>query len=68
MDDPVHSAQIITKLLNRKFGDRWIGRSGNNRWVAWSPDLTPMDFYLWGKLKQQVYSEILAREDMKECT
>ena len=42
---PAYSARIITELLNRKFGDR-IGRSGNNRWVARSPDLTSMDFYL----------------------
>ena len=52
MDGPTHSARIITELLNRKFGDRWIGRSGNNRWAARFPDLTFMDFYLWGKLKQ----------------
>ncbi|KZC06776.1 hypothetical protein WN55_07549 [Dufourea novaeangliae] len=32
-----------------------------------SPDLTPLDFYLWGKLKQQVYNEIpTTKEDMKE--
>ncbi|XP_018396215.1 PREDICTED: uncharacterized protein LOC108774573 [Cyphomyrmex costatus] len=63
---PAHSARIITELLNRKFGDCWIGRSGYNR-PARSPDLTLMDFYLWGKLKQQVYSEMpTTREDMKE--
>jgi len=27
----VHSARIITELLNRKFEDRWIGQSENNR-------------------------------------
>ncbi|KYN04950.1 hypothetical protein ALC62_04166 [Cyphomyrmex costatus] len=62
-----HSARIITELLNRKFGDCWIGRSGYNKWPACSPDLTPMDFYLWGKLKQQAYSEMpTTREDTKE--
>ena len=54
-------------LLNRKFGDYWICWSENNRWAACSPDLTPIDFYLWRKLKQQVYSEMpITREDMKE--
>ena len=63
---PAYSARIITELLNRKFGDRWISRSRNKRWAASSPDLTLMDFYLWGKLKQ-VYSEIpMTRKDMKE--
>ena len=49
---PVHSVRIITELLNRKFRNRWIGRLGNNRWATRSQDLAPMDFYLWGKLKQ----------------
>ena len=32
-----------------------------------SPNLAPMEFYLWGKLKQQMYSKIpITREDMKE--
>ncbi|KZC07787.1 hypothetical protein WN55_09813 [Dufourea novaeangliae] len=55
---PAHSAQIITQFLNVTFGDRWIGRAGNHKWPARSLDLTPLDFYLWGKLKQQVYTEI----------
>ncbi|KZC10809.1 hypothetical protein WN55_01821 [Dufourea novaeangliae] len=64
---PAHSARIITQFLNVTFGDRWIGCAGNHKWPACSPDLTPLDFYLWGKLKQQVYNEILTtKEDMKE--
>ncbi|EFN67942.1 hypothetical protein EAG_00133, partial [Camponotus floridanus] len=50
-----------------KFEDRWIGRSGIQKWPPRSPDLTPLDFYLWGKLKQQVYNEVpTSKEDMKE--
>ncbi|KZC14185.1 hypothetical protein WN55_06265 [Dufourea novaeangliae] len=64
---PAHSTRIITQFLNVTFGDRWIGRAENHKWTARSPDLTPLDFYLWGKLKQQVYNEILTtKEDMKE--
>ena len=37
--------------------DRWIGRRGPVEWPARSPDLTPMDFFLWGVLKDMVYSE-----------
>ncbi|KOC61852.1 hypothetical protein WH47_06275 [Habropoda laboriosa] len=54
---PAHSARNVTEFLNRKFGDRWIGRSGSNKWPARSLDLTPLDFYLWGKLKAEVYRE-----------
>ncbi|KZC14058.1 hypothetical protein WN55_06491, partial [Dufourea novaeangliae] len=65
--DLAHSVRIITQFLNVTFGDRWIGRAGNHKWPALSSNLPPLDFYLWGKLKQQVYNEILTtKEDMKE--
>ncbi|KZC13177.1 hypothetical protein WN55_05909 [Dufourea novaeangliae] len=65
---PAHSAWIITQFLNVTFGDRWIGCAGNHKWPARSPDLTPLNFYLWGKLKQQVYNKIpTTKEDMKEA-
>ena len=48
---------------------RSLDWSGNNRWAVCFPDLTPIDFYLWGKLKQQVYSEMpVIKENMKERT
>ena len=36
---------------------RWIGRRGTIEWPARSPDLTPLDFFLWGYLKNKVYSK-----------
>ena len=33
-----------------------MGRRGSQEWPARSPDLTPCDFFLWGWLKEQVYS------------
>ncbi|KZC14695.1 hypothetical protein WN55_07192, partial [Dufourea novaeangliae] len=51
---PAHSARIITQFLNVTFEDHWICRAGNHKWPARSPDLTPLDFYLWGKLKQHI--------------
>ena len=45
--------------LNNNLADRWIGRGGpNDRNITWpprSPDLTPLDFYLWGHIKSLVY-------------
>ena len=55
---PAHFARRITEVLNSRFEDRWIGRSDNTKWSARSPDLTPLDFYLWGTFKQQVYNEL----------
>ena len=42
--------------LNETFGTKWIGRGGPLEWPARSPDLTPMDFWLWGYLKEKVYA------------
>ena len=33
---------------------RWIGRGGPVAWPARSPDVTPLDFFLWGYVKDQV--------------
>ena len=41
----------------QKFPNRWIGRYGPIRWASRNPDLTPMDFYLWGYLKEKVYEK-----------
>ncbi|KAJ4434057.1 hypothetical protein ANN_16376 [Periplaneta americana] len=42
--------------LGSKVSDRWIGRGGPIAWPPRSPDLNPLDFYLWGHLKSLVYS------------
>ncbi|PNF14075.1 hypothetical protein B7P43_G02154 [Cryptotermes secundus] len=36
---------------------RWIGRRGAIEYRPRSPDLTPLDFYLWGTLKDEVYRQ-----------
>lgn len=37
--------------LDRQFPDHWIGRRGTVEWPPRSPDLTPLDLWLWGHLK-----------------
>jgi hypothetical protein len=39
--------------LQEFFDERIVGR---RFWPPWSPDLTPPDFFLWGFLKERVYS------------
>jgi hypothetical protein len=39
---------------------QWIGRRGADEFPPHSPDLTPLDFYLWGTLKDVVYCRKLA--------
>lgn len=54
---PAHSAVLVRNYLNTLFGNRWIGRFGPRRWPARSPDLTMLDFFLWGAIKNEVYSK-----------
>lgn len=52
----IHNAVIVKNWLNNNFPMRWIGR--NSPLIAWpprSPDVTPMDFYFWGTIKNKVY-------------
>lgn len=53
---PAHSSYEVDQLLTAMFNDRWIGRNGPWLWPPRSPDLTPLDFYLWGHIKSLVYS------------
>lgn len=52
---PAHNALIAREWLHERFPNRWVGREGPIPWPARSPDLTPMDFFLWGYLKNVVY-------------
>ena len=47
---PAHYAQQVKAFLNEKFFSQWIGRGGPIEWPPRSPDLTPLDFFLWGNL------------------
>lgn len=52
---PAHFTRIVRDYLNEEFNNRWIGRRGTIEWPARSPDLTPMDFFLWGYIKNKIY-------------
>jgi len=64
---PPHNARQVAIYLNQTFADKWIGTQGPIRWPARSPDLTPMDFFLWGYLKNKVYHTAPRdREDLEQ--
>ncbi|GBM23524.1 hypothetical protein AVEN_153093-1 [Araneus ventricosus] len=46
----------VKQYLVEEFGEQITGYGGFQEWPPHSPDLTPMDFFLWGYLKQQVYA------------
>jgi hypothetical protein len=51
---PPHIHNEVTTFLNRQLPERWIGWGGSTSWPPWSPDLTPIDFFLWGFVKDEV--------------
>lgn len=52
---PPHKPNTVRQFLNNTFGPQIIGYGGHVEWPPRSPDLTPLDFFLWGYIKQQVY-------------
>ena len=52
---PAHFSIAARQVLNDKYPNRWIGRGGTVPWPPRSPDLTPLDFFLWGHMKSLVY-------------
>lgn len=52
---PAHYGRNVRAFLDEEFQGRWIGRRGTIEWPAQSPDLTPLDFFLWGYLKGKIY-------------
>ena len=52
---PPHYTRHVREFLNESFPNRWLGRGGPIAWPPRSPDLTPMDYYLWGHMKTLVY-------------
>ena len=52
---PAHYGRVVRDYLDSTFPRRWIGRSGQMTWAARSPDLSPLDFFMWGLLKDRVY-------------
>ena len=55
-DDPApHTAKASMEFLKQVFGNRLIALCSDRRWAPRSPDLSPLDFFLWGYCKEKVY-------------
>lgn len=52
---PAHNVREVQTLLRQIFDDKLISNGGPVNWPARSPDITPLDFYLWGYVKNEVY-------------
>jgi hypothetical protein len=51
-----HFSRAVRDVLNNTYRDGWIGRGGPTAWPPSSPDLNPLNVYLWGHLKTLVYA------------
>lgn len=66
---PAHFSLVAREVLDREnyYRNRWIGRGGPIAWPARSPDLNPLDFFLWGHCKSLVYSQaVQSQEDLRQ--
>ncbi len=63
---PPHFSKQVRAWLGENFDGRWIGRGGPISWAPRSPDLTPLDFFLWGFIKTKVYTRtVVDIDDLK---
>jgi hypothetical protein len=54
-----HFSHHVHAFLDREFPDHWIGRGETILWPPHSPDLTPLDFFSCGFVKDTIYCEKL---------
>lgn len=60
---PPHNSIPVRNFLNQHFQNQWIGNRGVVEWPARSPDLSPLDFFLWGNLKNKIYKNNIDNRD-----
>lgn len=53
---PPHRSLAVRRLLRTRFENRVVALHHPVEWPPRSPDLTPLDFFLWGYLKERVFS------------
>lgn len=51
-----HTSNQSLAVVNQLFPEKVISRRGTINWPPRSPDLTPLDYFMWGYLKQKVYA------------
>lgn len=52
---PPHTHHQNQRWLRRRFRNRFIGRGSRVAWPPRSPDLNPLDYFFWGKIKSAIY-------------
>ena len=54
-------------LLRGKFPGQMISRNGDYKWPSGACDFTPLEFFLWGYVKDKVYADApQSTQELKE--
>jgi len=62
---PSHYTRHMMQHHNDTFPNRWIGRDSTINWPPRSPDLNPLEFCLWGLMKNEEYrKKVDTREEL----
>lgn len=65
---PAHFSRDVRNHIGNTYGEKWIAREGPVPWPPRSPDLNPLDFFLWGHLKSIVYSSpVVSLQNLRQC-
>lgn len=63
---PPHFDTDVREWLTENY-PTWIGRGGSVAWPPRSPDLNPLDFFVWGYMKSEVYMTVIqSEEDLRD--
>lgn len=60
---PPHNSHSVSNFLDSVFHDQWIGNNGPFLWPPRSPDLSVLDFFIWGALKNKIYEQPLTTKE-----
>ena len=55
---PAHRSIIVRNQLHVLFPQRVVSLGHAQEWPPRSPDLTPLDYFMWGYLKERVYATV----------
>ncbi|KAF2902902.1 hypothetical protein ILUMI_03279 [Ignelater luminosus] len=53
-----HTANLAIEVIQRMFPKKIISKNGNVKLPPRSPNLTPIDFFLWGYLTLKLYDPL----------
>lgn len=60
---PPHNGHLVNNYLQNLYDDQWIANNGPICWPPRSPDLSVLDYFIWGTIKNMVYNTALTTID-----